>query len=52
MVGWFARDELIPLCWFHLEVAERYGMVPRRLTPAHEVDLRLRETYAVDVLAR
>jgi hypothetical protein len=51
VVGWLQRDELIPFCWPHLEQAQRYGMEPRRLLPADEVDLRLRETYAVDVLA-
>jgi len=51
VVGWFQRDELIPFCWPHLEQAQRYGMEPRRLLPADEVDLRLRETYAVDLLA-
>jgi hypothetical protein len=50
VVGWFPRDELVPLCWAHLTVAQRYGMEPRRLIPAGEVDLRLRETYAVDAL--
>jgi hypothetical protein len=51
VVGWFAREELVPFCWPHLELAARYGMEPRRLLPAHEVDLSLRETYAVDALA-
>jgi hypothetical protein len=51
IVGWLQRDELIPFCWPHLEQAQRYGMEPRRLLPADEVDLRLRETYAVDMLA-
>lgn len=51
VVGWFPRDELLPLCWTHVGVAQRYGMEPRRLLPAHEVDLALRETYAVDALA-
>jgi hypothetical protein len=51
VVGWLQRDELIPFCWPHLEQAQRYGMEPRRLLPADEIDLRLRETYAVDVLA-
>ena len=51
VVGWLQRDELIPFCWPHLEQAQRYGMEPRRLLPADEVDLRLRETYAVDLLA-
>jgi hypothetical protein len=50
VVGWFPRDELVPLCWSHLSVAQRYGMEPRRLLPAMEIDLRLRETYAVDAL--
>lgn len=52
VVGWFPRDELMPLCWGHLELAQRYGMEPRRLLGAEEVDVRLRETYAVDALAR
>ena len=51
IVGWFTRDELIPFCWPHLEQARRYGMEPRRLLSADEIDLRLRETYAVDMLA-
>ncbi|HYJ62001.1 MAG TPA: hypothetical protein VE032_11120 [Actinomycetota bacterium] len=50
VVGWFPRDELVPLCWPHLTVAQRYGMEPRRLLPADDVDLHLRETYAVDAL--
>jgi hypothetical protein len=50
IVGWFHRDELVPLCWGHLELAQRYGMEPKRLLPADEVGLRLRETYAVDPL--
>jgi hypothetical protein len=49
-VGWFSRDELVPLCWSHLELAQRYGMEPRRLLSADEIDVRLRETYAVDPL--
>jgi len=32
-------------------VAEANGMRPRRILPARIVDLRLRETYAVDALA-
>jgi hypothetical protein len=51
VVGWLQRDELIPFCWPHLEQAQRYGMEPRRLLSADDVDLRLRETYAVDMLA-
>ena len=50
VVGWFPRDQLVPLCWTHLEQAQRYGMEPRRLLQAQEIDLRLRETYAVDPL--
>lgn len=51
VVGWFPRDELVPLCWAHLEVAQRYGMEPHRLLPAPEVDQSLRATYVVDPLA-
>jgi hypothetical protein len=50
VVGWFPRDELVPLCGTHLEQARRYGMHPRRLLAADDVDLLLRETYAVDPL--
>jgi hypothetical protein len=50
VVGWFPRDELVPFCWAHLEVAQRYGMEPRRLLNAEELDVRLRETYVVDAL--
>jgi hypothetical protein len=50
VVGWFPHDGLVPLCWGHLEQAQRYGMEPRRLLHAHQVDLGLRETYAVDPL--
>lgn len=50
VLGWFPRDELVPLCWAHLEVAQRYGMEPHRLLSADEVDVRLRETYGVDAL--
>jgi len=52
VVGWFPRDELVPLCWAHLEQAQRYGMEPRRLLNAEDVDLSLRETYAIDPLVR
>jgi hypothetical protein len=51
IVGWFPRDELVPLCWPHLEVASRYGMEPRRLLSADEIDLGLRNAYTVDALA-
>jgi hypothetical protein len=50
VVGSFPRDELIPLCWSHLEVAARYGMRPRRLIQAAEIDQALLDTYAVDAL--
>jgi hypothetical protein len=51
MVGWFPRGELVPLCETHLELACRYGMKPRRLLEAEEIDQRLRDAYAVDPLA-
>ena len=35
----------------HLGVAEANCILPRRILPARIVDLRLRETYAVDALA-
>jgi hypothetical protein len=38
------------MCVRHLGVAEANGMKPRRVFPAAIVDLRLRETYAVDTL--
>jgi len=50
VVGWFPRGELVPLCWAHLEQAQRYGMEPRHVLGADEIDLGLRETYAVDPL--
>ena len=40
----------MPLCDTHLELARRYGMEPRKLLPADELELRLRETYAIDPL--
>jgi hypothetical protein len=51
VVSWYARDLLVPMCVHHLGVAEANGMRPRRILPAAIVDLRLRETYAVDPLA-
>ncbi len=51
VVSWYARDLLVPMCVRHLAVAEANGMRPRRILPAGIVDLRLRETYAVDALA-
>jgi hypothetical protein len=50
VVSWYARDLLVPMCVHHLGVAEANGMRPRRILPAGIVDLRLRETYAVDAL--
>jgi hypothetical protein len=43
-------DLLVPMCIRHLGVAEANGIRPRRILPAGLVDLRLRETYAVDTL--
>jgi hypothetical protein len=51
VVSWYARDLLVPMCVRHLGIAEANGMRPRRILPAGIVDLRLRETYAVDTLA-
>lgn len=51
VVGWFPRDEMVPLCWSHLEMATRYGMRPRRLLDAGEIEQDLRSAYAVDPLA-
>ncbi|MGZ8630213.1 MAG: hypothetical protein ACXWZF_04505 [Actinomycetota bacterium] len=50
-VGWFPRDELIPLCEGHLIVARRSGMTPRAVLPAAELGQRLLGVYAVDALA-
>jgi len=50
-VGWFPRGELMPLCDEHLGVARRNGEAPRFLHPAEVMAQRLRDTYAVDVLA-
>jgi hypothetical protein len=50
-VGWFPRGELMPLCDEHLGVARRNGATPRFLHPAGVVAQRLRDIYAVDVLA-
>jgi len=51
LVGWFPKDELVPICGEHLTLAARYGMEPRNLLDAAEVDGRLRDTYVVDALA-
>ena len=50
VVGWFPRDDLLPMCDGHLEIAARYGMRPQRLLPAEVVDQGLRDVYAVDPL--
>jgi hypothetical protein len=49
-VGWFPRDELIPACEHHLEVARRCGVAPRVVLSADEIGHRLLDTYAVDAL--
>lgn len=51
MVGWFPRDELLPVCDEHADIAARYGMRPHASLRAAEVDQLLRSTYAVDPLA-
>ena len=51
VVGWFPRDDLLPMCDAHVEVAARFGMIPQALLPARTVDQALRATYAVDPLA-
>lgn len=50
VVGWFSRDELLPLCDEHADIAARYGMRPQAWLSANEVDQLLRSTYAVDLL--
>jgi hypothetical protein len=50
-VGWFPRDELIPLCDEHLGVARRNGLDPRTVLAGEAVAQWLRDTYAVDALA-
>jgi hypothetical protein len=51
VVGWFPRDDLLPMCDEHVEIAARFGMRPQVLLPARAVDQMLRATYAVDPLA-
>ncbi len=51
VVGWYPRDEMLPLCGEHADVASRYGMRPQESLPADEMDQMLRSTYAVDPLA-
>jgi hypothetical protein len=50
VVGWFSGGELLPMCEDHVEMAGRYGMRPQVSLPAREIDQRLRDTYAVDLL--
>jgi hypothetical protein len=50
VVGWFPREDLLPLCDLHVEIAARYGMRPRALLPAESVAQALRDSYAVDML--
>jgi len=51
VIGWFPRDQMLPLCAEHADIAARYGMRPQASLPADEVDQLLRSTYAVDPLA-
>jgi hypothetical protein len=50
VVGWFPREELVPMCDLHVEIAGRYGMRPRAVLTASDVDQSLRATYRVDPL--
>jgi len=51
VVGQFGRGRLIPFCHDHLETAVRYGVRPRRVGEAPDVQRELLGTYAVDLLA-
>jgi hypothetical protein len=51
VVGYFGHGTLRPLCDEHLDLAIRYGMVPRIRFDAHDVEQALRNEYAVDPLA-
>ena len=51
-VGWFTRGELLPMCDEHAEMAGRYGMRAQACLRLDEIDQRLRDTYAVDLLPR
>ena len=51
VVAFYPRDGLVPFCATHLEAAHANGMPPKRLLAAGVVDQRLREAYAVDLLA-
>ena len=50
VVGRFPHGELVPLCDAHHELAQRYGMTPRRLLLASRVQQELLDTYAVELL--
>lgn len=50
VVGWYGWTHLVPLCREHLDLSVRYGMVPRAILHAQEVEQALRSTYAVDPL--
>ena len=51
VVGWYPGGQLVPLCAEHLGIARRIGMEPRRSLAAEDVGQRLRDRYAVDLLA-
>lgn len=51
VVAWMGRANLIPLCDPHVELSSRYGMAPRDVLPAREVEQSLRSIYAVDAMA-
>jgi hypothetical protein len=50
LVGWYGWTHLVPLCREHLDLSIRYGMIPRALLQADQVEQSLRATYAVDPL--
>lgn len=50
-VGWFPRDQLMPMCDEHLAVAERNRVHPRVVLRGDEVAQALRDAYAIDALA-
>lgn len=50
-VGWFPRNDLIPLCEEHLHLAIRHGMEPHAVLNAARVSQRLLDAYAIDALA-
>lgn len=51
VVGWYPRHRLVPFCEEHLAVARTLRQAPWRVLDAAPVDQRLRDTYAVDLLA-